>query len=139
MASAQTLLLKLDPHDQFTADEQRRLLDVPMQLAEVGVGFVLVREGDRPTRSCLVVNGLVCASKLTGDGNRQILSFYISGDIPDLQSLHLTVMDVTFETMTPATLAFIPHQAKKSAMNLLGLIARCGTARSSMPRFTESG
>jgi len=111
MEYAQTLLRKLDPHDNFTADEKSALLTAPVQLAEVGTGYAVVREGDRPTRSCLVVNGFVCASKHTSDGKRQIMSFYISGDIPDLQSLHLGTMDATFETLTSATLAFIPHIA----------------------------
>lgn len=111
MAHAGTLLRKLDPHDRFTVDEKHALLDAPFQLANVEPGYAIVREGDRPTRSCLVVNGFVCASKLTGEGDRQITSFYISGDIPDLQSLHLGTMDITFQTLTSATLAFIPHTA----------------------------
>ncbi|MCP1768403.1 hypothetical protein ACVIWV_010109 [Bradyrhizobium diazoefficiens] len=35
------------------------------------------------------------ASLLTPDGQRQILSLHIPGEIPDLQSLHLHVTDLT--------------------------------------------
>jgi CRP-like cAMP-binding protein len=35
----------------------------------------------------------------------------MSSDIPDLQSLHLPVMDHSLCTLTPATVAFIPHEA----------------------------
>src|SRR5215211_4444253 len=38
--------------------------------------------------------------KLTGDGKRQIFSFHIPGDIPDLQSLHLDVMDHSLASLT---------------------------------------
>jgi hypothetical protein len=34
-----------------------------------------------------------------------------AGDIPDLQSLHIPVMDHSLATMTQATVAFIPHEA----------------------------
>ena len=39
------------------------------------------------------------------------MSFYIPGDIPDLQSLHLDVMDHNIGTLVPTRVAFIPHGA----------------------------
>jgi CRP-like cAMP-binding protein len=42
-------------------------------------------------------------------GKRQISAFHIAGDIPDLQSLHLEVLDVSIATVTPCKLAFIQH------------------------------
>src|SRR5215207_8227501 len=70
----------------------------------------IVREGDRPTRSCLVLEGFTCIYKLTGEGKRQIMGFQIPGDIPDLQSLHLTVLDTTLGTITPCKVGFIQHE-----------------------------
>jgi CRP-like cAMP-binding protein len=46
---------------------------------------------------------------MTAEGKRQILSFHIAGDIPDLQSLHLSVMDHSLGTLVPSKLAFIQH------------------------------
>src|ERR687886_1768929 len=48
--------------------------------------------------------------KLESEGKRQILSFHIAGDIPDLQSLHIHTMDHSLATVTKATVAFIPHE-----------------------------
>jgi CRP-like cAMP-binding protein len=45
------------------------------------------------------------------DGRRQIMGFYIPGDIPDLQSLHIRFMDHSVGTLVPTTAAFIPHQS----------------------------
>lgn len=45
------------------------------------------------------------------DGTRQISSLHVPGDIPDLQSLHLDVMDHSLAAMEPSTVAFIPHAA----------------------------
>jgi CRP-like cAMP-binding protein len=49
--------------------------------------------------------------KITEGGKRQILSFHVTGEIPDLQSLYLGTMDHSLSTLTPCTLAFITHQS----------------------------
>jgi CRP-like cAMP-binding protein len=51
--------------------------------------------------------------KTTGEGVRQILSFQIAGDIPDLHSLHLNVMDCSLLTMSPSTVGFVDHEAMR--------------------------
>ena len=51
--------------------------------------LICMREGDRPSRSCLILSGFACVYKMTALSRRQIVSFSIAGDIPDLQSLHL--------------------------------------------------
>jgi CRP-like cAMP-binding protein len=70
-----------------------------------------VKEGDRPLDCCLIVQGFVARYKLLGEGQRQIFSFHIPGDIPDIQSLHLEVMDHSLGALTPCRVAYIPHQS----------------------------
>src|SRR3954468_22800427 len=60
-------------------------------------------------RSAAWLEGWLCRHKITLGGARQIFSFHIAGDIPDLQSLHLKTMDHTLSTVTPSTVAFIQH------------------------------
>ena len=105
------LLRRIDPIDVLSDNDKYALLSLPIQIIQLRAGQDIVRQGDRPNRSCLLIDGFASASKLTGEGNRQITSFYISGDIPDLQSLHLRVMDITFSTMTTCRVGFIPHEA----------------------------
>jgi CRP-like cAMP-binding protein len=45
------------------------------------------------------------------DGRRQISAIHIRGDIPDLQSLNLGVLDFSISTITPCVLGFIQHEA----------------------------
>jgi CRP-like cAMP-binding protein len=59
----------------------------------------------------------VCRYKLTHQGKRQIFSFHLPGDIPDLQSLHISVMDHSLMTLTPSRLAFIPHESLFKVMH----------------------
>ena len=43
-------------------------------------------------------------------GKRQIFAFHTPGDTPDLQSIHLSVMDHSLATLVPSKVAFIPHE-----------------------------
>jgi CRP-like cAMP-binding protein len=95
----------------LTAAEREALGALPMQITEVRADQDIVRQGDRPTRSCAVLEGFACTSKVTEDGRRQISAFHVRGDIPDLQSLHLSVLDISVSTITPCLLGFIPHEA----------------------------
>ena len=70
-----------------------------------------MREGDRPSRSCLLIEGFACRYSMTGDGKRQIVSFHIPGEIPDLQTLHIKTMDHSLQTVTRCTVGFIQHEA----------------------------
>ena len=70
----------------------------------------IVREGDHPSRSCLILSGCACTYKMSKNGKRQIVSFNLPGDIPDLQSLHLEVLDNSLGTITPCSVGFIPHE-----------------------------
>jgi CRP-like cAMP-binding protein len=82
-----------------------------MQVAVLKDHQDIVREGDRPSRSCLILSGFACVYKMTAHGKRQIVSFTIAGDIPDLQSLHLKVLDNSISTISPCRVGFIPHEA----------------------------
>ncbi len=110
MPAAQAMTRKLESIFDLTTEERRTVEDLPVRIRDVKAGEALVREGDRPTHCCLVMAGLACRSKLVGDeGGRQIMSFHISGDVPDLQSLHLHVMDHDLGMLQAGKVAFIPH------------------------------
>jgi len=69
----------------------------------------VVRDGERATECCLIVEGFCARSKTIASGKRQILSLHIPGEIPDLMSLFLHVMDHELSTLTACTLGFISH------------------------------
>ena len=108
---AYTLVRKLESIFTLTEDERDALVSLPMQVADLKADQDVVREGDRPTRSFALLEGFACTYKIVGDGKRQIMAFHISGDIPDLQSLHLRVLDNSVGTITPCKVGFIRHEA----------------------------
>jgi CRP-like cAMP-binding protein len=105
------LIHKLESVFTLTDAERQALETLPMQVALIKDDQDIVREGDRPTRSCLILSGFACAYKVTAGGKRQIVSFTIAGDIPDLQSLHLKVLDISIATLSPCRVGFITHEA----------------------------
>ena len=105
------LIRKLESIFALTDDERHALKTLPMQIVTLKENQDIVRQGDRPSRSCLILSGFTCTYKMTRDGKRQIHNFHIPGDIPDLQSLHLEVLDNSLGTLTPCSVGFITHEA----------------------------
>ena len=81
------LVRKLERVASLTPEEKAALQRLPLRLHTVAAHQDLVREGDASLESFLIIEGFACRYTHTDEGKRQILSFHVSGDIPDLQSL----------------------------------------------------
>lgn len=110
-ASTAALILKIKKSNRLDQDDFLAIERLPLQSKRVAAHHCFVRDGDRPSESCLIIDGFAFRSKLTPDGARQILSIHIPGEIPDLQTLHLHVMDHDLTALTECTLGFIKHDA----------------------------
>jgi CRP-like cAMP-binding protein len=104
------MIRKLESVFTLTDDERQALENLPMQVAVLKDHQDIVRESDRPSRSCLILSGFACVYKMTVHAKRQIVSFAIAGDIPDLQSLHLKVLDNSISTISQCRVGFITHE-----------------------------
>jgi CRP-like cAMP-binding protein len=111
------LIRQLDTIIELTDEDRAALLALPLRVKDVAENQDIVRQGDKPTESCLVIEGMVCRYKTVADGRRQIVSLHFPGDVPDLQSLQLETMDHSLCALTPARIGFIPHEAIRSAMD----------------------
>src|SRR3954447_3352998 len=100
------LIHKLESILVLSEDETDVLRTISGTIKTVGPRQDLVREGDRPAECCLILEGFAYRYKLTGHGKRQIFSFHTPGNIPDLQSLHLDVMDHSLSSLTTCKLMF---------------------------------
>ncbi len=105
------MIHKLESIFPLSVEERQALAGLPVQVAIFKPDRDIVRIGDRPSQCCLILEGFTCVYKITAEGKRQIVAFHVPGDIPDLQSLHLKVMDNSVATVSPCTLGFIPHEA----------------------------
>jgi CRP-like cAMP-binding protein len=111
------LLRKLQSVSDPTHAEQQALASLRPTIKVLDAQEDIVREGDRPTIVCLILEGFACRYATVPSGRRQILSLHISGDIPDLQSLFIKVMDHNLATMVPTKVALIPHDAMRNLID----------------------
>jgi CRP-like cAMP-binding protein len=67
----------------------------------------IIREGDRPRYVNVILDGWAQRYKQLADGRRQILSFFIAGDLCDTNVFILKAMDHSLSTVTEVNLAEI--------------------------------
>src|SRR3954453_14510458 len=109
--SLNVLIRKLESIGHLSDEERGAIQSLPARTRVLKPGQDIVRDGDKPSQSCLILDGWACRYKIVGKGRRQIFSFHVPGDIPDLQSLHIHTMDHSLCTLTEASVAFIPHES----------------------------
>ena len=103
------LLRRLQSIAELSDEERDALRGLKMQVLEIEADQDVVREGDRPSRCCLILEGVGCIYKVTARGKRQISAFQLPGDIPDLLSMHLESLDSSVGTITRCKVAFMWH------------------------------
>src|SRR5689334_15198508 len=99
-SDASFVVRKLESIFTLSHDEKKALEGLPVEVAKIGRDQDVVQAGDHPSRSFFLQEGVACSYKITGEGSRQILNFHVPGDIPDLQGLHLEVLDFSVTTIT---------------------------------------
>jgi CRP-like cAMP-binding protein len=117
------MIRKLRNNTHLAEDDIEAITALPIHFKELPPNTAIVLEGDKPSQCCLMVTGFSVRSKTTDQGKRQILSIHIPGDLPDLQSLHLHVMDHDFKTLSQCTLGFISHEALRAITRARPMIA----------------
>jgi CRP-like cAMP-binding protein len=114
MTSGHTLapmLRKLSKWSSFDEQDQQAVLALPHETRSIGKGNYIVRDGDKPKRSCVLLSGFAYRHKMVGNGGRQILALHMSGDVVDLQNSLLRIADHDVQALTDAEVAFIPADA----------------------------
>jgi CRP-like cAMP-binding protein len=105
------LIRKLELWRTLDAEDRAALLALPYKKEEVAANRYIVREGDRPEHSCLLLSGFAFRHKVLADGARSILSVQMKGDVVDLQNSLLELADHSVQTLTRGEVAFIPREA----------------------------
>jgi CRP-like cAMP-binding protein len=110
------LIARLRALDALTDADIASIERLPIRLQNFGAGHDIVREGDVVQQCCAVADGYLFRHKVGPEGVRQIVSWHIPGDVPDLYSLHLNPMDHNITTLGPAIVGFIPHEPLKEML-----------------------
>ena len=70
----------------------------------------ITREGDKPKDVHLILTGWACRYKQLEDGRRQVVSFFLPGDMCDLNVFILKEMDHSIGTITAVTMADLSRE-----------------------------
>lgn len=70
----------------------------------------ITREGDKPRDVHLILSGWACRYKQLEDGRRQIVSFFLPGDMCDLNVFILKEMDHSIGTITDVSVADLSRE-----------------------------
>jgi CRP-like cAMP-binding protein len=105
------LVRKLQSHSELEPDDRDAILAMPYTLRTLEPGSYLIREGDLPKYCCVLVSGFAFRHKVTGDGQRQILSIHMAGEFIDLNNIYLETSDHNVQALNRAEIAFVPRDA----------------------------
>lgn len=92
MASFHDLLIrKLQDHSELGAADLAAIRRLPASERTLRPNEDIVRQGDKPNVSVVVVEGTVARYHTLPTGRRQYLSMHIAGDLPDAQALFIEI------------------------------------------------
>ena len=104
------LIRKLKEHSQLNQDDRDAIRSLSCAIRTLQPNEDLIRQGDDPSVSALVVSGMVARYHLLRNGKRQYLSYHLTGDMPDSQALFIERMDHAVCAIGAASVALIPHK-----------------------------
>ena len=121
----QHLIRKLEQFTRLSAEDKCALEAVARQRERlVRPHEDIIREGDPPRHVNLILEGWACRYKQLEDGGRQIISFFLPGDLFDIHAFVLREMDHSIGTITPVKLAEIQQDTLLSLIDEHPRIAR---------------
>ncbi|HYG30439.1 MAG TPA: Crp/Fnr family transcriptional regulator [Allosphingosinicella sp.] len=109
------------PLDEADRDGLRAL---PFVYRSLDAATYLVREGETPEYCMMLLSGFAYRHKVTGQGDRQILSVHMPGELLDLQNSYLAVADHNVQALTRVELASVPIAALQALAASRPQIAR---------------
>lgn len=103
------LIRKLKEHSILDAADIAAISMLPDTRRAFRPDEDIVRQGDKPNVSIVVLQGMLARYHTLQGGGRQYLSLHIAGDLPDAQTLFLDVMDHAVCAIDDSVILLIPH------------------------------
>jgi CRP-like cAMP-binding protein len=107
------LVRKLQQWVPLNPSECEAVRALPCEIRRMQPAEYIVREGDRPTHSCVMTSGFAFRQKIVADGGRSISAIHMRGDMVDLQNSLLGFADHSVQTLNRCSVGFIPSEAVK--------------------------
>jgi CRP-like cAMP-binding protein len=102
------LLARLQAAQGVSEHDGTTLATMPHQIKTFAPSEYIWHQGDNTARCTVVMSGFLAREKVIA-GRNQIFSIYVPGDIPDLHTLHLPVMEHDVCSIGTSTVAIVSH------------------------------
>jgi len=107
---------RLSTHSYLTEEERQALLALPTSRESIASQATIVAPEEVGQSCYVVVKGLLARISHTREGSRQILSFYVAGDMPHLQSLMHPRAIFGLFALCESEIVRIPHTALREVI-----------------------
>ncbi|MDB5693252.1 MAG: Crp/Fnr family transcriptional regulator [Alphaproteobacteria bacterium] len=97
---------------------------LPFTYRTLDAAAYLIREGEPPENCALLLSGFAYRHKVTGEGERQILSVHMTGEFLDMQNSFLDVADHNVQALTRMEVALVPVPALRRLVETHPLVGR---------------
>ena len=101
------LLRKLSNFAALSEEESTAVVDSCRDVREFGAREDVISQGDRTGGVKLLLDGFACRYKTLEDGRRQIVAYFVPGDLCDLRVFILKRMDHSIGAIAPSQVATI--------------------------------
>jgi CRP-like cAMP-binding protein len=108
---SEQLIRQMELRDQLSAEEKAVLQAIIWEARSSDRNEEIIKEGDRPQASTLLLDGYTARMQTLSGGQQQITSIHVPGDFVDLHGFIIKTMDHSVVTLTPCRIALVPHQA----------------------------
>ena len=105
------LIRKLENFTELSETEKRALQDAAAGMRTYGVHEDLIREGEQANGVAVISSGFACRHKMLPDGRRQIIGYFLPGDMCDARVFILKKMDHTISALTPTSVVTLQREA----------------------------
>jgi CRP-like cAMP-binding protein len=106
------LIGKLERFTRLSGEDRKALERIASErVRRLGAHEDIILEGDKPEVINVVLSGWACRYKQLEDGRRQIISFFLPGDLFDHNIFIVREMDHSVGTITPVAIAEISREA----------------------------
>lgn len=105
------VLRRLETRGPLSPEDREAVRALPLNYRTLEPATYLVREGEPPQICALLLTGFAYRHKVTGEGERQIMSVHLPGEFLDLQNSLLEVADHNVQALTRSDIATVPVAA----------------------------
>jgi CRP-like cAMP-binding protein len=106
------LIAKLERFTKLSSEDKAALRRLGSgRVRQIGPHHDIISEGERPIDVTVVLSGWAYRHKHLEDGRRQIIAFFLPGDVCDHNVFILREMDHSISTMTPVSIAAVSREA----------------------------